>query len=121
MVASSANNKCGKRVLLCWYGVALRASLRELKVRPGYVKIVFNKDSTPYWFVRSKVLLQLPPNADVSDGVVIRIEACSEAEEEDADGADNESANDPGSDNSEYTGKGTAKVKKSTKKAIVGR
>ena len=88
-------------------------------MRPGYLKIVFNKESTPYWFHRSKVLLQLPPHAEVPDGVVNLSEACSEAEEEDADGEDNDSADDPGSDDSKYTGKGTAKRKESTKKATV--
>ena len=116
VVAGSAKYK---KVLLCWYSVALCASLTELKVRAGNWTIVFNKESTPYRFHRSTVSLQLLPHAEVSGGAVIPGEACSEAEEEDADGEDNDSADDPGSDDSEYTGKGTVKLKKSTKKATV--
>ena len=88
-------------------------------MRPGYLKIVFNKERTPYWLHQSKVLLQLPAHAEVSDGVGIPSEACSEAEEGDADGEDKDSADERGSDDSEYTGKGTAKLKKSTKKVSV--
>ena len=113
--AGSAEYKCCKKVPLCSYGVVFRASLAELKVQPGCLMIVFNKEGTPYWFHQSKVFIQLPPHADASDGVVIPSEACSEPEEEDADDEDKESADDPGSDNSEYTGKGTARVKKTTK------
>ena len=49
----------------------------------------------------SQVLLQLPPNAEVSDDVMTSSEACSEGEEEVADAEHNDCADDPGSDDSE--------------------
>ena len=42
VIAGSAKYKCGKKVLLRWYVVTLCASWTELKVRPGYLKIVFH-------------------------------------------------------------------------------
>ena len=70
-VAGSAKYNRSKKILLCWYGVALPASLTELKVPPGFLKIVLNKESTPYWFHWSKMLLPLPPHAKVTERVVV--------------------------------------------------
>ena len=98
------------------------STLRWDEITPGLQAIHLHSitEPTTTWALptdRHHLLLTVQGNATITP--TVPSEACTEAEEEDASGEHNDFADDPVSDDSEYTGKSTAKLKKSTKKATV--